>query len=39
MNIANTKKTFAANIVANGAHNHIVCTLVIKTAQAANWYT
>jgi hypothetical protein len=39
MNIDNSKKDFAANIVSNGAQNAITCTLVIKTAQNANWYT
>jgi len=38
MNINNSVKTFAAGKVV-GNNNDMVCTLVIKTEQAANWYT
>jgi len=38
MNINNSVKTFAAGVVV-GNNNDMVCTLVIKTEQAANWYT
>jgi hypothetical protein len=39
MHIKNGKKAWTANKVANGSYNNIECTLVIKTEQAANWYT